>query len=642
MKKLILKIFTLFLSVSLIMGTTVFSNVAFAEKNQKMQSVEENQNLESTTLLTQTVSTRNEEQIYAQPAVSPSGKLLTFNNQTTFAQGTYDWIENDDWDWDTYASQCGVRLDGMNQVISLYPAGGGYNPSFEVWVPAYSILNTSAVSAFYDFSKMADGSNVKLKFKLCTSETGTEGDPSKLTRTTFIGSAYYYDYTLGEYVETISDNDGIFSLPNSFKGYVYMPMEGFTAVSDSGKGGNYYLQMYHMDMWVGENFENTSPIIIDNVDIVTEGENHSHEFAVSRTVSPTCTLKGVTLNACACGQVKWTDLVNATGHSVGDKFYATENLSSAICNTCGALEFFEETSANHWENAVSVTYDYLSDYLTDKVVEYPNGITLDLDDIFYEYKAVNGIDNYQFFRFTLDELGVNGKNPLGLILDQDITLYAHYNLCSYDGEKFRAMNSDVCLNGGPYIDQQHAGKIIMIGASNMSLWHNMENWYSQKGYQVLNNSVAGSTSYNYVEYVQELILMYKPKMVITQISSNDYCYHQMTDKQIIENAQKFYDAIQQACPGTPMVLMTCGYLPGRPEYFSAVTRINKKAEKFCNDNEFAFFVDSTEGAMEAVKMYPEGWDTWTHRGQTYCEQIYGVKLLPHIESIASQLNITFN
>ncbi len=652
MKKLISKIFTLFLSVCLIMGVTLTPYKVLAEGEPKSLTLpQENQvaetdniieSVESAEVLTDGIIARDNAQIYSKPMVSPSGKLLSFVKQTTFAQGTYDWIENDDWDWDTYASKYGVRLDGMNQVFSLYPAGGGYNPSFEVWVPAYSISGTSAVSVFYDFSKMANAENIKLKFKLCTSELGDISNPSNLTRTVFVGTAYYYDYVAGEYVEAVSDREGIISLPDSFKGYIYLPMAGFSALSTDGVGGSFFVQMYHMDMWVGENFENSSEIIIDDIDIVVEGEAHTHEYTLTGTVEPTCKLQGLNLNTCSCGQVKWTDMVECLGHSVGNKFYATESLSSAVCTTCGALEFFEETSTTHWENAVSVKYDYLSDYLTDITVEYPSGITLAVDDIFYEYKAVNGIDNYQFFRFTSDELGVYGNNPVGLTLSQDITLYAHYNLCSYDGEKFRAMNSDISFNGGPYIDEQHSGKIIMIGASNMSLWHNMENWYSQRGYQVLNNSVAGSSSYNYLEFVQELILMYRPKMVITQISSNDLCYHQMTDKQIMENTQKFYDAIQEACPGTPMILMTSGYLPGRVEYFTAVTRINKKTEKFCEKNEFAYFIDSTEGAMDAVMSYPNGWDTWTHRGQEYCEQIYGTKLLPYIENIAEQLNISFS
>lgn len=54
----------------------------------------------------------NEDEIYAKPTTSPNGKRFSIVNSLSFENGSYTWIENDDWDWDTYASQYAVTQVG--------------------------------------------------------------------------------------------------------------------------------------------------------------------------------------------------------------------------------------------------------------------------------------------------------------------------------------------------------------------------------------------------------------------------------------------------------------------------------------------------------------------------------------------------
>ena len=586
----------------------------------------------------------NEDEIYAKPTTSPNGKRFSIVNSLSFENGSYTWIENDDWDWDTYASQYAVTQVGTNKAFSFYPAGGGYNASFEAWIPPGDLNGTSGVSFFVDFSNLVDNRDIKVRLKINTSTIGNESDYSKLDKATMSkGYAYYFDYYLGEWVQQYS-TDGKVSLPEGYKGYVYTPIVNYNGLSSNGVGvQGRYIQMYHLDMWIGENYECGNSVVLDSFDLLLEGEEHTHNYTGSKSITANCTACGVDLQTCSCGQVKWTNFVSAIGHKVQEKYYHTPTSSFGICEECSRLEYFNESSSNHIEDAIKVVYHYNKGDKETIVAEYPKYYTLLSNDILWKYKLEIGEDIYQFFRFTSDVDGIEGFNLLGQTLTADLEAYAQYNICSYDGEKFRAMYSDVSLNGGPYNVINNQGKIVFIGNSNFSLWHNMENWYKQKGLTVLNNSVAGASSYNYVEYIEELVLMYKPKIVVTVITSNDLSYHQMSDKVILGNMKSFYETIQKYLPNTQVVTMQCGSLPGRTEYFTMIKRLNAKYKEYCEQNDNAYFFEGDYNAeMEAVKQYPDGWDTWTHRNQAFCEQSLGTNLEPILRQIIQEKGIVFN
>ena len=579
--------------------------------------------------------------VYCRPTTSPNNLTMKVIDNLGFEPGSYDWHENDDWDWDTYASEYGYNIENKDYTFYLIPSGGMYHPSFEFWMPA---VNLGACSGFIfniDFTELLNPSELKISLVVNTSSDGTIGDVSKLTKNyPNVGSSgYYYDYELGDWVNTLIDSESYITLPDNYCGYVYMPLSSYPNILSSD-----FVQQYHMDFSIADNTECVNPVYFDDIDMVSETLEHTHVYSFDKTYSATCYSKGLDLMKCSCGQVKWNNIVNCLSHNVGEKFYCSDNLTAALCNTCDSLIYFEEECQNKLTDGASITYKYEIDEVEniyDETRIYPKGYTLKSTDIPYKFYICNGVDGWQLFRYTKDDKALYGLNPLGLTVSKDLTLYAQYNFASYDGEKYRAMMSDVSLNGGPYDETTYGKKIVYVGQSNFSLWHDMELWYAQKGFVARNNSVAGATSHNYVEFVEELVLMYKPKIVVVIVSSNDLAYHNMTEKTVMNNMIEFYNRINEVLPETQVIFVSGNPLPGRNEYFSVIKRINAKLEAFTKKYDNTYYVDIYDKTMEFVRAYPVGWETWTHLEHEHLVKLMGDEIYSVMKNVIKEKNIRF-
>ena len=583
--------------------------------------------------------------IYAAPITSPNGKTIEAvinyygrTNTVDFTEGSHDWIENDDWDWDTMALDY-YHTNEENPKLAIIGPGAKNHASFEVWVPAVSLDGVSGIMFYLDYSNVIDGTNATTYLRFRTPKTNITGNISELDDQYLNANAdcYYYDYEKGEWVLSKTLENSFIPLPDYYRGYVYVPFTAYTGITNS-----MFLQMYHIDMSVGENIDSVSPIYLDDIQVVKEVESHTHEYAYQGSIDATCAHNGIDVLSCECGQVKWDNITIKTAHNHGEKHYCSNGLASALCNDCNNLVYFKENVDLRWEEAVSITYNYNYEGYEPKIYEYPKGYVLTQNDVPWVNNIVEGYAESQFFRYTTDEIGLYGKDPIGLVVSENLELYAQYNNYSFSEQKLRAMASVVSFNGGRYDEVSASNSVIFVGQSNFSLWHGMESWYANRGVPVRNNSIAGATSHVYVEYVEELVLMYKPKVVVCIVSSNDLAYHQMSEKTVMNNMKEFYNKVNENIPDSHVIFVSGNPLPGRNEYFQVIERINNKLETFCNSKSNAYFVDIYDINMGYVLQYPVGWDTWTHLHQPELEHVMGDMIYATLKNVLNDNNIIFN
>ena len=582
---------------------------------------------------------------YVTPKTSPNGKTIEAVknnngriNTVDFITGSHDWIENDDWDWDTMAIDY-YHTEEENPKLAIISPGGKNHASFEVWVPAVSLNGVSGIMFYVDYSNVTDATNITTYLRFRTPKTVITGNIGELDDQYLnaFTDCYYYDYEKGEWVVSKTLENSYIPLPDYYCGYIYIPMTAYSGITDS-----MYLQMYHIDMSVSDNLDSVSPIYLDDIQVVKEVEEHTHNYIYNGTINETCNTKGLDVFLCECGQAKWSNIREKSAHNPGEKHYCSVGLASALCSNCNNLVYYNEDVDLKWDNVVSVTYNYNYEGYESKVYEYPKGYELNKNDIPWVLNIVEGYDENQFFRYTTDEVGLYGKDPIGLVLENDLELYDQYNNYSFSTQKFRAMASIVSFNGGRYDEVTASNSVIFVGQSNFSLWHGMESWYANKGVPVRNNSLAGATSHTYVEYIEEIVLMYKPKVVVCIVSSNDLAYHQMSEKTVMNNMKDFYNIINENIPDSHVIFVSGNPLPGRNEYFGVIDRINNKLEAFCNANDNAYFVDIYDITMGYVLQYPVGWDTWTHLHQPELEYVMGDMIYEVLKDVLNDNNITFN
>lgn len=580
-------------------------------------------------------------ELYVRPSV-PSGKLFSVVAQVDYSSyRAVDWMHVERTE-NTCAAEYGFTTRNNNdKALYIVTVGGNSLPGISYWTGAKNIQNSTGVMAFVDFRNIRDGASPEFGLALCVSDDGTKSvmDDLTLVPPTDGKTCYYYDYD-GDWQQSVTA-DGRAMLPDNFVGYVYFPANAFDGLTENGKMLAKYLQHVKVYYKIHDENECATTILTDDLVFVSESDqDDEHNYVAVKTVSATCRKEGYTLMRCAsCGQTKRTDVTPKAEHDYGEAF-ALGDGSGKICRNCKRLERSDEGCQNKVETA-TVTFSYGQPVNKEIELTFPVGYTLAQDDVPWIYRGENtnqyGItDLYQFFAFNTSTRYDQTLNPVGYTVSKDITFYGTYNRYSYDNEHFGHMFKQVATHGGPYCTENMQNKTLFIGNSNYMLWWGMESWYDQRGVEVINSSVAGGTCYDFLEFVEELVFIYHPKIVVMGVSSNDYCYHQMKDSDIIKHETEFMDKIREILPDVKFVVTGMNPLPGRPEYFNAIKRINAKFSKLCDEMPDATFIDTSTKVWEYCKEFPEGWSMWTHMEEDKLSYILGDMLLPTIQHLLAE------
>ena len=253
--------------------------------------------------------------IYSKPTTTPDNKTIISLDNIDFSIDNYgnslshDWIENDDWDKDTLATEY-KHTGGRNSMMKIIPIGASCISSFEVWFPAVDLDGVNGFMMYVDYSNLINPTDIKMHMFVRTNDVVPTGNIGELeTRDSKANATnYYYDFLSGTWVETISDNNKYFKLPDGYRGYIYMPIKNFDGIESNGVGINdILLQMYHIDFSIADNMENVMPFYIDEIEVIKGDINHTHNYSLTGTVSSTCEENGLDLYSCSCGQVKWNN-----------------------------------------------------------------------------------------------------------------------------------------------------------------------------------------------------------------------------------------------------------------------------------------------------------------------------------------------
>ena len=202
------------------------------------------------------------------------------------------------------------------------------------------------------------------------------------------------------------------------------------------------------------------------------------------------------------------------------------------------------------------------------------------------------------------------RNPLATLHYQSSHYYAKYLVSSYDNIKYSHIPNLLAMSGGRYYSPQ--GKIVMNGNSNFALAYQTTNDFAQRGLPLINNAVAGGSTYDYYHYSDQLVIGFAPKIVLFNLTSNDQAYWSMSEKDIINMTDKYIQKIHKILPDVQFAMVGASPLPGRSEMFATLERINKKAANYADKYDYVYFIDTYDFVYQRMMEYPDGWEFWTH------------------------------
>ena len=138
------------------------------------------------------------------------------------------------------------------------------------------------------------------------------------------------------------------------------------------------------------------------------------------------------------------------------------------------------------------------------------------------------------------------------------------------------------------------GEIVFYGASNFTLWFNLEK--DMQPLVVQNHGFGGSADSDLIEKADELLYPYKPSITVFQSGSNDFVMG-LTVEEICANKEKMYAAFREKLPDATFVVLSMLPLPGRSEYWEQSTEVNAYLQKLCDEYENMIFLDASAVMM---------------------------------------------
>jgi len=140
------------------------------------------------------------------------------------------------------------------------------------------------------------------------------------------------------------------------------------------------------------------------------------------------------------------------------------------------------------------------------------------------------------------------------------------------------------------------GEIVFYGASNFTLWLNLEKDMSPLAVQ--NHGFGGSADSDLMEKADELLYPYQPSTVVFQSGSNDFVSG-LTVDETCANKDKMYAEFRSRLPDATFVVMSMLPLPGRTEYWTESQAVNAHLKALCVAEGNMVFLDATEALTAA-------------------------------------------
>lgn len=159
---------------------------------------------------------------------------------------------------------------------------------------------------------------------------------------------------------------------------------------------------------------------------------------------------------------------------------------------------------------------------------------------------------------------------------------------------FKGYGDQVAEIAEKYDASTRKGEIVFYGASNFHLWTEMETDLAP--YPVQNHGFGGSTDKMLVQYADQILYPYAPKIVFFQTGSNDYVVETGTDAEKIQKCMEYkffmFDLFHEKLPDTKFVVMSGLLLPGRSEYTAMTREVNRQLAALCEERDYMIYVDA--------------------------------------------------
>jgi lysophospholipase L1-like esterase len=133
-----------------------------------------------------------------------------------------------------------------------------------------------------------------------------------------------------------------------------------------------------------------------------------------------------------------------------------------------------------------------------------------------------------------------------------------------------------------------SGGIIFAGSSIFDQWSNLKSQMAPL--PVLNRAISGTKTYQQLANIDQLVLKYRPKIIVYYCGSNDVS-EGSTAAAIIENFKKFVDRVAAELPDTKIVFASINRAPQKKALWNIVDEANSGIKSYAEKNSRVVYVE---------------------------------------------------
>lgn len=147
------------------------------------------------------------------------------------------------------------------------------------------------------------------------------------------------------------------------------------------------------------------------------------------------------------------------------------------------------------------------------------------------------------------------------------------------------------LEGFAASDRAHApapGGVVFVGSSSIRLWNDLEREFGTEG--IVKRGFGGSRMSDCARYTAQLVLPYKPRVVVVYAGDNDLA-EGGSPESVLASFQALVDQVHAALPDTRIVYVSIKPSPSREALMPAAIQTNELIQRLVTTDPKLEYVD---------------------------------------------------
>lgn len=139
-------------------------------------------------------------------------------------------------------------------------------------------------------------------------------------------------------------------------------------------------------------------------------------------------------------------------------------------------------------------------------------------------------------------------------------------------------------------------QILFTGSSSFTKWTDVQDYFP--GYPILNRAFGGSQLVDMIRYVDEAIIVYKPKQIVIYCGENDVAASDtVTAQTVLKRFQKLFSLIRNRMPKVPIAFVSLKPSVSRWKLEPVFVEANKLIKNFISRQKSAVFIDTHKAML---------------------------------------------